>query len=370
MATRRSSRISKRPSSVIVNESTELQTETIIEESVTRKKTKRQTKTTKKASKTLKNKAAKLAEPLLPIEVAPLKPVPRAAHAEIQDFYTIAGQLEWGTLVKRPSKHIRSPYVGDATLNADDSEVLVHVPGLEMGGLVVPGSRLRLLKKDGNTKTDYSTELVYVDEIESATSQPVLVAHNPLLANRIIKKAITSHTIEELHHLKHYEVKAEAKITDSFRVDFAYRDAETQELKALVEVKSVCLADYHPETKPARKEAVFINNEQPYKRHALFPYGKTGQKFGDEKVVSARAIKHVQHLIEHKGDAEAYLVFLVTRGDCKAMRACQESCPVFARELRKSIDAGLKVLAYSVSFNEDGTVDWCGRLPFVPPAPN
>eukprot|EP00045_Choanoeca_perplexa_P003262 m.29541 g.29541 ORF g.29541 m.29541 type:complete len:78 (+) comp11953_c0_seq2:1264-1497(+) len=56
-----------------------------------------------------------------------------------------------------------------------------------------------------------------------------------------------------------------------------------------------------------------------------------------------------------------------TRGDCTAMRPCHEACPVFARELRQAVASGLKVLVYNVSFNEDGTVDWCGRLPFVLP---
>eukprot|EP00045_Choanoeca_perplexa_P003263 m.29559 g.29559 ORF g.29559 m.29559 type:complete len:249 (+) comp11953_c0_seq5:508-1254(+) len=190
-----------------------------------------------------------------------------------------------------------------------------RTPGkLECVGLVVPGSRLRLLKKTGETKTGYSTELVFVDEPESGAARPALVAHNPLLANRLIKKALHDGIISELSHLKQYEIKAEAKITDSFRVDFAYRDpGDGMAIKALVEVKSVCLADYNPETCPDRSGAVFVNPVTPYQRHALFPYGRSGQKFEGQKVVSARAIKHVQHLISHRGDAEAYLLFLVVR---------------------------------------------------------
>eukprot|EP00045_Choanoeca_perplexa_P003261 m.29538 g.29538 ORF g.29538 m.29538 type:complete len:225 (+) comp11953_c0_seq2:508-1182(+) len=144
-----------------------------------------------------------------------------------------------------------------------------RTPGkLECVGLVVPGSRLRLLKKTGETKTGYSTELVFVDEPESGAARPALVAHNPLLANRLIKKALHDGIISELSHLKQYEIKAEAKITDSFRVDFAYRDpGDGMAIKALVEVKSVCLADYNPETCPDRSGAVFVNPVTPYQRH-------------------------------------------------------------------------------------------------------
>eukprot|EP00045_Choanoeca_perplexa_P003260 m.29531 g.29531 ORF g.29531 m.29531 type:complete len:355 (+) comp11953_c0_seq1:60-1124(+) len=218
-------------------------------------------KTKKTSVKTTKKEEVAI---VIPVQ---LRPVPPAINPEIPNFYSIPGQLTWGTLMKRPSKHIRSPYVGDATL-PDDSEALVHVPGLEMGGLVVPGSRLRLLKKTGETKTGYSTELVFVDEPESGAARPALVAHNPLLANRLIKKALHDGIISELSHLKQYEIKAEAKITDSFRVDFAYRDpGDGMAIKALVEVKSVCLADYNPETCPDRSGAVFVNPVTPYQRH-------------------------------------------------------------------------------------------------------
>lgn len=58
---------------------------------------------------------------------------------------------------------------------------------------------------------------------------------------------------------------------DTFRVDFAYRDPEDNNaIKALVEVKSVCLADYNPETRPKRAGAVFVNPISPYQRHGTY----------------------------------------------------------------------------------------------------
>jgi hypothetical protein len=58
------------------------------------------------------------------------------------------GKLVRGTLVKRPSASIRSPYVADVSLQtakkADGNLVLAHAPALDVGGMCVPGSEVYL----------------------------------------------------------------------------------------------------------------------------------------------------------------------------------------------------------------------------------
>lgn len=44
------------------------------------------------------------------------------------------GKLMRGTLVKRPSSTVRSPYVADVSLNKET--VLAHAPALDVGGMV------------------------------------------------------------------------------------------------------------------------------------------------------------------------------------------------------------------------------------------
>ena len=54
--------------------------------------------------------------------------------------------IEFGTSYKelmlknRPSKIIKSPYVGDA-VDENGKSYLVHMPGLSLGGQCVPGSK-------------------------------------------------------------------------------------------------------------------------------------------------------------------------------------------------------------------------------------
>eukprot|EP00977_Amphora_coffeiformis_P029306 scaffold39887_cov229-Amphora_coffeaeformis.AAC.8 len=108
-------------------------------------------------------------------------------------------ELLEATLVGRPSKRNKSPYVGDirfdSTDNDDDNDIskapvypLVHVPNLDMGGKCRPGVRL-LVKpsrdrkgekihadatgKYGTPKCQYSCQVLWVDE--STDGQQVLL---------------------------------------------------------------------------------------------------------------------------------------------------------------------------------------------------
>ena len=61
-------------------------------------------------------------------------------------------------------------------------------------------------------------------------------------------------------------------------------------------------ADYNPSTKPDRKECVFVSDKVPYVRSAIFPWGRKAQKYQGHTVVSERAIKHLNELIELKAN--------------------------------------------------------------------
>ena len=80
----------------------------------------------------------------------------------------------------------------------------------------------------------------------------------------------------------------------------------------------------------------------------LFPWGKQNQKGPDgEKVVSARAIKHVDALaaIAKEDVASAAVLFVVARCDCSSFRPHAARCPSFAAHLRAASRAGVAVLA-------------------------
>ena len=63
------------------------------------------------------------------------------------------GSMVEATIISRPSKTIRSPYVADIKLRYDnDNTFLAHAPSLDCGGLVVPGSIVYCKDNRGSDK--------------------------------------------------------------------------------------------------------------------------------------------------------------------------------------------------------------------------
>jgi hypothetical protein len=144
-----------------------------------------------------------------------------------------------------------------------------------------------------------------------------------------------------------------------------------------------------PQTKNQAKFPMYASDETPYVRAGIFPWGRLGQEFQGEKVVSERAIKHLHGLCslasasasaaaDHKNDANAdgdqddadappgaAVLFVVNRGDCESFRPGEQACPVFARTLRQARDAGVLVLAGGVTWDDTGVATWTGPIPVV-----
>ena len=86
----------------------------------------------------------------------------------------------------------------------------------------------------------------------------------------------------------------------------------------------------------------------------LFPWGSKNQKGPDgEKVVSARAIKHVDALaaIAKEGVASAAVLFCVARGDCSSFRPHAARCPSFAAHLKDAKKAGVTLVARRIRWD-------------------
>ena len=107
---------------------------------------------------------------------------------------------------------------------------------------------------------------------------------------------------------------------------------------AVVEVKTVVDSDF---------DVGFGDGASGGPRAAIFPWGNSNQKGPDgEKVVSARAIKHVDALadIARSGDGAAAVLFVAVR-DCAVFKPNAKACPSFAAHLRAASRAGVAVLA-------------------------
>ena len=167
-----------------------------------------------------------------------------------------------------------------------------------------------------------------------------------------------------------YECKKDQEEAKNMVVDL------TQEMEPIDLTKVVTKNKIKKKIKKKMKEPiVFVSKKTPYVRAGIFPWGTCKQKGPNgEKVVSARAIKHIDELRkisigELKEEKEerlgAAVMFVVGRKDVELFRPNVEGCLSFATHLRRAKEDGVKVLAHRVEWGEGediGKVYWGGEL--------
>jgi len=291
------------------------------------------------------------------------------------------GKLYQGTVLRRPSKHNKSPYVADVKLDDGGDEIIAHAPMLDLGGLIKPGTVVRMKESKPGGKTSHSIQLVGVNEVECGSDAGITwIGANPNLGNSVAKELIQQgHITAALlgdSKINITKIQSEVKMKshdgeDTVRSDFVINE------KVVVEVKSCVCADYQKDTAPefSKKDryVIVVSEDSPdqYQRAGIFPIGKPAQKFEDQKVVSERCIKHLRHLSkiasgkDKKDYKESALLMMVNRGDCQKFRPCKESCPIFADEFMAAVVAGVRVVAAKIIWNENGDCYFGGLLPII-----
>eukprot|EP00980_Cylindrotheca_fusiformis_P031035 scaffold25736_cov117-Cylindrotheca_fusiformis.AAC.4 len=285
-----------------------------------------------------------------------------------------------GTLQCRPSKRNRSPYVADVVLDDDNREVIVHVPNLDMGGKCTPGVKL-LMKpardrkgnlvgpnatnpKYGTPKCEFIAQLLHVDESQLGY-EPVWVGAHPSLGEKVAEKLVGQNLLgPEFPAVDSFKREVRNIGGTDMRADFLIQHEDDAVPPRILEVKTVVDTDYSVDAAPDRVKCVFTSDKDEYIRTGIFPWGQSNQKGPDgEKVVSARAIKHVQELTRVTSDKSqnfvATILFVVVRGDAKAFRPNYEACPSFARYLKEAESKNVQVLAKQVIWSVEGNLAKC-----------
>jgi len=285
------------------------------------------------------------------------RPKAKRMKREERKLLVDLGNLLTGKVLARPSKLVRTPYVADVEVKASNGETMVvqaHTPALGCAGMISPGKLVEMEKMHdtGNSsrKTTHTIHLCH-DVPRSNGSVPVVGAH-PTLAERFTRACLENFWIPELG--RNYKF-ASQKTYKKSRVDFVLEHDDST--ITLLEVKNVVCADYleserkHDET---RLLSCLCDEKDEKLRSALFPHGKRKPK---SKVVSERAIKHVQELTQiHKSMSKderklrSAILFLVNRSDCERFRPCHESDPLFSKVLQEAHEAGVLLLAHDVQW--------------------
>ena len=283
------------------------------------------------------------------------------------------------TYLNRPSKYNKSPYVGDILVGNDFK--IVHMPAMDMGGKMVKGMTCLVspikdkkgsLIEDGATsgkydkpRCQYVMKVVFCAEAENMYLGGVWIGAHPTLAENICQQIIQ----DKLHgHFASVTKIENQKKVENMRSDFCLVRNDTS-LQELIEVKLVVDTDYDPDCiHDTNLQNLYCSYDKPYYRSALFPWGRSHQKGPDgEKVVSARAIKHLIELTKLVVEKtyKATMMFMVCRKDVFSFTPNNKSCPSFCKYLQLAKNSGVNILALQVSFDSSGQWTYEKELPIM-----
>lgn len=228
------------------------------------------------------------------------------------------------TILRRPSRHNRSPYLLDAQLE-DGTEVVVHNPALGCNGYVAVGVTCHVMPSAG---AGLSTHTLYLAEVGGAR-----VCVHPTVANTVAEKIIRDghlgFAVEGL--------KREVGICDC-RMDYAGT------------VYGVNSAKQNERHGVNGRQAYFEVKSAPISLDgdAHFPVGDKKRKKGEP--VSERAIKQLETLAA-LADAGAYcaVIYVVGRTDVNRL-IVGEHDPIYRRSA-----AAVPAFAFAVDWLTDGT---------------
>ncbi len=261
-----------------------------------------------------------------------------------KEVYALEGGLLEATVVARPARAPKSPYLADIMINGH--EAIAHTPALGCHGLVSAGRRVLVSRRRGEGASQY---VVYCG-FEEGTG--TIIGIHPTIANTIIYNMIVKRLI--LHTFR--DARAEVVERDC-RFDFAAMDGATP---VYIEVKNVPIADI-VDCRPSLRERFLglLGIEEAPKKMAIFPHGDRRQ----EGTVSQRALKHVHTMkqIVEETSARCIMIYLTQRTDCDIIKT-SDLDTTYRNAVLEAREAGVEVIGLSVQWTSDGTVLFGGEL--------
>jgi DNA-binding sugar fermentation-stimulating protein len=260
----------------------------------------------------------------------------------------IEGLVE-GQIVKRPSKLIKSPYVGDAIIN--NLEFLAHTAALGCCGLCETGSTILfapMKNKDDPTKCMYSAQLSIINE----KNNEIIIGIHPKLAEELTEKCLTNNYLSILKNVKAYKRETVIYVENKVDSRFDFSGIDENGVPFIMEVKNVPLADYEDICAKDRKGKCYDDLEYNTKV-AYFPDGYR-KKSSDP--VSPRALKHIRELtlIKKESKTRCIMCYVIQRTDVDRFQASVID-PQYREAVKLAVDAGVEIITLVVEWRRDGT---------------
>ena len=264
-------------------------------------------------------------------------------------------ELVEGKVIKRPSKHIKSPYVADIQLSSDSNMILGHSASLGCCGLSDAGANV-LIAPVPKTKNNMDEDKlrceyrVYLSVVREKNEE-IIVGIYPKLAEQLVENALKENLLTRLPNVRKY--KKETKIYVEGLVDsrFDFSGIDENGVPFIMEVKNVPLADYEDITSKERKNMSFegrdINSKVAY-----FPDGYR-KKTTDP--ISPRALKHINEhaLIKRMSKTRCIMCYVIQRTDVDRFQPSIID-PVYREAFIEAVKSGVEIITLVVKWTREG----------------
>jgi DNA-binding sugar fermentation-stimulating protein len=260
-----------------------------------------------------------------------------------------------GTVCKRPSAYIKTPYVADIIPLGKDDSILGHTASLGCCGLADVGATVLMApvtskKNDDKLHCEYRVYLSIIKEREKET----IVGIHPKLAEELVESSIKNNLLSSLQNVLTY--KRETPIYVAGKVDsrFDFTGIDCNDIPFILEVKNVPLADYEDITaKDRKKRASLYDDREIDSKVAYFP---DGYRKKTEDTVSPRALKHIKELtlIKRESKTRCIMCYVIQRTDVESFQPSIID-PEYRDAFYTAMNAGVEIITLVVGWTREGT---------------
>jgi len=275
---------------------------------------------------------------------------------EVSNILLHIPNLVKGHVMKRPSKHIKSPYVADVLLCYNNTEIIAHTAALGCCGLADAGAEVLMTltpqSKNGNNNQKCSHR-IYLSIIND-TKNTVIVGINPKIAEELVENALKQNLLTKLQNIKTYRRETTIYVENQIDSRFDFTGIDENGIPFIMEVKNVPLADYEDLPIHERGKKDFSGREWNSKI-AYFPDGYR-KKITD--TVSPRALKHICELkkIKEMSKTRCIICFVIQRHDVNRFQASVVD-PEYRNAFKNAVDSGVEVITLVVKWHENGVAE-------------
>jgi len=271
-----------------------------------------------------------------------------------------------GSVVKRPSKMIKTPYVADVIPFNQNEECLAHTAALGCCGLADVGATILMttmpIPKSKNTKQKCQYRIYF--SVFTEKNREIIVGIHPKLAEDLTENALKTNCLSKLQNVKRF--KRETTIFVEGKVDsrFDFSGIDENNIPFIMEVKNVPLADYEDITAKDRKKKCYDDRDVNSKV-AYFP---DGYRKKSTEPVSPRALKHIQELtlIKKESITRCIMCYVIQRTDVSCFQPSIID-PQYRQAIKEGMEAGVEIITLVVSWNRDGEAHFIrDDLPITP----